>query len=255
VTAGRIRLRVRFFALQRQLLGTGETTLEVPAGSTVADAWAALAATHPQVATHGDWVRFARNGVHAAPDEPLLDGDELAVIPPVAGGARDEEPARYLRLELSAEPIDETALLKLQRAIPTPEDGAVVSFLGRTRSTPGSPAPGEETAAARFAGQAVIGLEYEAFESMALAVLASIAEEVADRYGVERLAVLHRTGRVEVGEISVAIVAAAPHRANAFDACRYVIEELKARAPIWKSEQFADGAVWLANQVPKEVTP
>jgi molybdopterin synthase catalytic subunit len=127
----------------------------------------------------------------------------------------------------------------------TDADGAVATFVGRTRETPGTPAPGQEAEAARFAGQRVVGLEYEAFEPMAIAVLEAIAAEILERYGVRRLAIVHRTGAVAVGEASVVIVAAAPHRDAAFAACRYAIEELKARAPIWKSERFADGQVWL----------
>ena len=130
-------------------------------------------------------------------------------------------------------------------AIPTAADGAVATFVGRTRETPGTPAPGQEVEAARFAGQRVDGLEYEAFEPMAVAVLEAIAAEIDERYGVGRLAILHRVGSVAVGEVSVVIVAAAPHRDAAFAACRYAIEELKARAPIWKAERFADGQVWM----------
>ena len=91
----------------------------------------------------------------------------------------------------------------------------------------------------------MIGLEYEAYEEMALAVLERIGDEIEARFGVRRLAILHRTGEVALGEASVAIVVAAAHRGPAFEACRYAIEELKARAPIWKSERFADGSVWL----------
>ena len=129
--------------------------------------------------------------------------------------------------------------------MPTTAEGAVVIFVGQTRDTPGTPAPGEEAEAARHAGQLVAGLEYEAFDEMALAVLRDIAAEIEARFGVSRLAIIHRTGHVGLGEASVVIATAAAHRAAAFDACRYAIEELKARAPIWKREQFADGSVWI----------
>lgn len=118
-------------------------------------------------------------------------------------------------------------------------------FVGQTRESAGTPAAGEEAEAARFAGQPVTALDYEAFDEMALAVLHDIAAEIERRYGVRRLAIVHRSGRVELGEASVVIAAAATHRAAAFDAARYAIEELKARAPIWKREQFADGSVWV----------
>ena len=97
----------------------------------------------------------------------------------------------------------------------------------------------------RLAGSRVVGLAYEAFEPMVLAVLEAIADEIEARFGVRRLAIVHRVGEVGVGEASVAIVVASPHRAAGFDACRYAIEELKARAPIWKEERYADGSVWV----------
>ena len=134
---------------------------------------------------------------------------------------------------------------QLHRVVGSEADGAVAVFAGQTRESAGTPAPGQEAEAERFAGQTVTGLTYEAFEPMALAVLEQIADEIETRFGVRRLAVVHRVGEVGVGVSSVLIVVASPHRAEAFEACRYAIEELKARAPIWKSERFADGSVWL----------
>ena len=134
---------------------------------------------------------------------------------------------------------------ELRAEVASAADGAVVAFVGQTRVSPGTPAPGQEAEAERFAGQVVTGLSYEAFEPMALSVLEDIADEIEARLGVRRLALVHRVGDVAVGASSVLIVVAAAHRAEAFEACRYAIEELKARAPIWKSERFADGSVWL----------
>jgi molybdopterin synthase catalytic subunit len=127
------------------------------------------------------------------------------------------------------------------------EDGGVVGFLGRTRSTPGTPAPGQEEAAARHAGRSVEALEYEAHDAMVSGVLATIADEIGTRFGVTRVAILHRAGEVPLGEVSVAVVACAPHRDAAFRAARYAIDETKARAPIWKAERFADGHVWIGE--------
>ena len=141
--------------------------------------------------------------------------------------------------------IDAGVLDELRASVATPADGAVAIFLGQTRQSPGTPAPGQEAEAARFAGQRVAGLSYEAFEPMVLTVLGEIADEIETRFGVRRVAILHRVGEVAVGEASVAIAVASPHREEAFAACRYAIEELKARAPIWKAEHFADGSVWL----------
>jgi MoaE-MoaD fusion protein len=242
-----MRVRVRLFALQRVQTGLREVDLEVPDGTSVEAAWAALVAEKPVLAPATGSLRFARNGVYADETEILADGDELAVIPPVAGGegAADDGRSTLRRIELTADPLDARRLAALVDELPTSADGAVATFVGRTRETPGTPAPGQEAEAERFAGQRVEGLEYEAFEPMALAVLEAIADEIAARFAVHRLAIVHRVGAVAVGEVSVLIVAAAPHREAVFAACRYAIEELKARAPIWKAERFADGSVWL----------
>jgi molybdopterin synthase catalytic subunit len=150
-------------------------------------------------------------------------------------------------LEIRAEPFDVAILAELATRLATPEDGGVVGFLGRTRISPGTPAPGQEAQAAAHAGRRVESLEYEAFEAMALDVLAEIADEVAERFGVRRLAIVHRTGEVPLGDSSVAVVAVAPHRDAAFAAARYAIDETKARAPIWKAERFRDGHIWIGE--------
>ncbi len=245
-----MRVTVRLFAMQRERLGRRVVDLELAEGSSIRDAWMELVAAHPSLAAGEDVLRFARNGVYASPSDVLRDADELAVIPPVAGGdgrggAGGEDGRRRRRISLTDHPIGEAEILAVGEAVTTDSDGAVVTFVGRARDTPGTTAPGQEDVAARFAGHRVIALEYEAFESMALAVLDRIADEVAERFGVHRLGILHRIGRVAVGEASVVIVVAAAHRGAAFDASRYAIDELKARAPIWKSERFADGSVWL----------
>ncbi len=297
-----MRVRVRLFARQREIARASRVDLELPDGVTVDQAWTALAALHPDLASGRPYVRFARNGAYADADERLADGDELACIPPVAGGAGEEgaggdaaasgawaesgspaaggdaaasgawaesgSPAaggapaasgawaesgngagegRVRWIALTPDPIDDVALARLRAAVASTADGAVVTFEGRTRETPGTPAPGEEAEAARHAGSNVRALEYEAYEGMAVAVLGTIAGEIEARFGVRRVGILHRTGLVPLGEASVAVVVAAPHRGAAFDACRYAIDELKGRAPIWKAEQFADGSVWIGQ--------
>jgi molybdopterin synthase catalytic subunit/molybdopterin converting factor small subunit len=239
-----MHVTVRLFALQRAQTGLRTHDLELPAGADVAAAWVALVADLPVIAGAEGVVRFARNGAYVDRETVLADGDELAVIPPVAGGA-DAPSEHYRRLELQEGSLDEGLLAELHREAASDADGAVAVFVGQTRVTPGTPAPGQEAEAARHAGQAVLGLSYEAFEPMVQSVLATIADEIEARFGVRRLAIVHRLGEIAVGESSVLIVAAAPHRSAAFDACRYAIEELKARAPIWKNEHFADGSVWL----------
>lgn len=241
-----MRVTVRLFALQRRQLGVRSLALELPDGATIADAWTRLAADHPVLAPAGPYLRFARNAVYADPPTPLADGDELALIPPVSGGADDPDPVRR-RIALSEAPFGDALLAELRRELATPEDGAVLLFLGQTRASPGTPAPGEEAEAARHAGERVLALEYEAFEPLVLATLHAIADEIAERFGVRRIAILHRTGEVPLGEASVLIGVAAGHRGEGFLAARYAIEELKARAAIWKSERFADGSVWIGT--------
>lgn len=245
-----IAVRVRLFAMQRQVAGTREVALVLPAGATVDDAWEALAARVPALAPGRPTVRFAVNGVYADPDTVLADGDEMACIPPVSGGAPDGPgaavgPRRIL--ELRSEPFGPGLLAELTDALATDEDGGVVAFLGRTRVTPGTPAPGQEAEAARHADREVDALEYEAFEPLALRVMDEIADEIAARFGVERVAIVHRTGHVPLGEASIAVVAVAPHRDAAFAAARWAIDETKARAPIWKAERFTDGVVWIGE--------
>jgi molybdopterin synthase catalytic subunit len=136
-------------------------------------------------------------------------------------------------IALSAAPLDPEALV---RAVRSDEHGAVVTFLGTTRETsPGDPRP-------------VVALEYEAYESMAVLAMEEIAAETRERFGPLGIAMVHRTGRVNLGEPSVAVVVAAPHRGRAFDACRYAIDALKSRVAVWKREIYRDGdAAWIAN--------
>jgi molybdopterin synthase catalytic subunit len=150
-------------------------------------------------------------------------------------------------LELRAAPFTKSVLAELADRLAVPADGAVVGFLGVTRSSAGTPAPGQEAAAAEHAGRSVSALEYEAHPVMTLRILETIASEIRGRFGVERLAIVHRIGEVPLGEPSVAVVACAPHRDAAFDAARYAIDETKARAPIWKAEHFADGKIWIGE--------
>jgi MoaE-MoaD fusion protein len=243
-----IAVRIRLFAIQRELAGARELRLELPDGSDVEAAWVALVERHPVLAAGRPSMRFARNGDYAEPATTLSDGDEVAMIPPVSGGAADGGSTRSRILELRDAPFGSAILGELADRLAVPEDGAFVGFIGRTRSTPGTPAPGQEAEAARHAGRSVESLEYEAHETMVLDVLAAIADEIAERFGVERVAIVHRTGEVPLGDVSIAVAAAAPHREAAFGAARYAIDETKARAPIWKAERFADGHVWIGHQ-------
>lgn len=247
-----VHIRVRLFAIQRELVGERFVEMDLADGATVADGWEALAAGFPVLAPGRDSVRFARNGEYADTLDGLADGDELAVIPPVSGGAGerlDTDPDRPNRIvDLRETPFGAEILAELTDRLATDQDGAVVGFLGRTRATPGTPAPGQEAEAARHAGRTVEALEYEAHDTMAVRVLDAIADEVAERFGVTRLAIVHRTGEVPLGVVSIAVVAVGSHRDAAFLAARYAIDETKARAPIWKAERFEDGHVWIGHQ-------
>lgn len=245
-----MRVRIRLFARQREIAGARQVTVELAQGATIEEAWAALVSLHAALADGRPYVRFARNGEYAAADEPLADGDEVACIPPVSGGAGEPEspsagPHRILRL--SPAPLPASLGTDLAARLATPADGAVVIFEGRARETPGPPAPGEEAEAQRHAGRRVEALEYEAFEPLALRVFEEIAAAAASRFGVERLAIVHAVGEVPLGSLAVVIVACAPHREAAFDAARFAMDETKARAPIWKAERFADGHVWIGR--------
>lgn len=243
-----LRIHVRLFAMQRELAGTRALDVEVAAGSTIEDAWAALVARFPVLAPGRAAVRFAHNGAYAPASTALADGDEVAMIPPVSGGSDDPAGSARIRiLEIQDAELARTVLADLAARLATPEDGAIVGFLGVTRRSPGTPAPGQEAAAAAHAGRQVESLEYEALPELALSVLAEIANEIEARFGVSRLGIVHRTGEVPLGEASVAIVACSPHRDAAFDAARYAIDETKARAPIWKAEHFSDGKVWIGE--------
>lgn len=194
-----LRIRVRLFAMQREIAGTRELRLEVPPGSTVDDAWSAVVEVVPALAPGRAFLRFAVNGSYADPDTPLGDGDEIACIPPVSGGANEpasggaDEPApdgadqqapdgddRRRILEIRDAPFPADLVTELADRLATDEDGGVVAFVGRTRVTPGTPAPGQEAEAGRHAGRVVEELEELHFLDIAgrlAARLARLAEE------------------------------------------------------------------------------
>jgi molybdopterin synthase catalytic subunit len=233
--------------MHRELVGTRELTLDLGAGATVEAAWAALIERHPRLAAGREAVRFARNGDYVGPDEPLATGDELAFIPPVSGGSLETGALAGPQaiLELRDDRFGPEILGELIERLASDEDGGVTAFLGRTRRTPGTPAPGQEREAHGHAGETVEGLEYEAHETMVRRVLAAIAAEIEERFGVRRLAIVHRTGAVPLGDVSVA----------AFRAARFAIDETKARAPIWKAERFASGRVWVGEPARATAAP
>ncbi len=216
-----MRVNVRLFAHYREVAGKSRLELELPAGSTVADARSALESAVPGLDLGGGMAAIGDE--LAKPDTPLADGDELAFLPPVSGGG-DE------RLALTAEPL-EPLIGELIGWATAPPYGAVVSFVGTTRS------PNK--------GRAVRFLTYEAHESLAGATLARIASEMRERWRLGRVALMHRLGRVNPAEASIVIVVSAPHRPEAFAAARYALERVKLILPVWKKEHLDDGEVWV----------
>jgi MoaE-MoaD fusion protein len=212
-----MRITIRTFASLREL-SDGRFELDVDDAATVADAWAAMEDRYPAVRRHRPYVRAARNGVYAPWEVALADGDVVAFLPPVSGGASSS---------LTDEPIDVAAL---EQSLARTEHGAVVTFVGRARDVADD-------------GRTVVELEYEVYPEMAASVLDQIAADAEERFGAA-VAVVHRFGMVPIGEAAVAIVTAAVHRAEAYDANRFVIEAIKERLPIWKRERFEDGSEW-----------
>jgi len=215
-----MRVQVRCFATLREL-SAARTDLVLDEPATVDSAWAEMVARHPGLAPHRAYSQPARNGVAVGWDQPVTDGDEVAFLPPVSGGTANP------LIGLQPGPIDVDAL---EQVVAT-SHGAVVTFVGRARNRADD-------------GREVTALEYEAYPEMAEATLRAIAAEVGDRWPDSVMSVVHRTGAVPIGEAAVVIVTAAPHRGDAYEANRYVIEAIKDRLPIWKLEHFADGSRW-----------
>ncbi len=215
---GSVTVRVRFFAVLVEAAGRELLELTLPAGATVRAALEAVGEQVPAVRRYGSSLLAAVNFDYVTGDHVLREGDELALIPPVSGGAGGG------RFEVVEGPIDVGALIA---EVAHPSCGAIATFLGTVRD--------------HAEGRPVAGIEYHAYREMAVRKLAEIGEEIRREWGLDRVAIVHRVGRLAIGEISVAIAVAAPHRAEAFAACRHAIERIKVIVPIWKKEAWADG--------------
>ena len=215
-------ITVRYFAVARERAGVTSEQLSIPAGQPLRALVDELVRRHPTLAPLLPHLRFAVEQQLAELDTPLPETAEVALIPPVAGGSGGAAFA-VLGLPLSLE--------KVVAAVSARGQGALVTFTGAVRES--------------NRGQEVLRLEYEAYDEMALKVLRAIGAEAASRWPGAQLAIHHRVGVLEPGELAVVIAASAPHRAEAFDACRYAIEQLKARAPIWKKEFYPGGDSWV----------
>jgi MoaE-MoaD fusion protein len=223
------RLTIKFFATLRERAGAPELTREYPDDATVAQIWARLKAEFPALEGHRDAVRFAVNQEYVDDDYRPRPGDEIAFIPPVSGGS--DAPSAIGPIRIVRDRVDIAAL---EDAVADPTAGAICTFVGTTREN--------------NVGRKVLRLEYEAYEAMALSEIRKLAIEATRRWEITRIAITHRIGVVEIGETSVAIAVSAPHRAEAFEACRFAIDTLKEIVPIWKKEHFEGGEVWIGCQ-------
>jgi molybdopterin synthase catalytic subunit len=215
-----VQVAVKLFGAVREAVGEKELRVALPEGARVRDLVALLARDHEVLDRLGERLATSVN-LEVVPRETVLrDGDEVALLPPVAGGGA--------RCWLSDRPLDTGAVLA---RVAGPGMGGIVVFVGAVRD--------------EARGRAIRHLEYEAYPGMAEREMERIADEAAGRWPGARIAIAHRTGHLEIGEAAVVVAAAAPHRAEAFAACRFAIDTLKERVPIWKKEFAADGEYWV----------
>lgn len=220
-----MEVKVLFFGVLKDLAGTAGEWLTLPDGSDVEDVLAHYEARLPQLKQWRGVLALSVNQEYAGPEARLRAGDEVALLPPVSGGAGTEH-AKIVR-----ERIDTQAVLE---AIKRPEDGAAAVFEGIVRNN--------------TRGRQTLYLDYEAYEEMALKQMEALAQQALEKFAVRDVALVHRLGRLEIGETSVLIVVASAHRGAAFDACQWLIDTLKKTVPIWKKEYFVDGAVWADGE-------
>jgi MoaE-MoaD fusion protein len=215
-------ITLRFFAVVRERLGTGEMEIELPEGSTIADARAVVDSMAAEAAPLVQRSMAMLNQEYSSPEDLLHDGDELAFIPPVSGGDHFKVYAGQLDAQAITASVEDDGA------------GAVVTFLGTVRDN------------AR--GRPVTHLDYEAYPEAAEKMLAKIAGEMRDRWPVLGVAIEHRTGKLAIGEVSVVIAVSSAHRDAAFESCAYAIERIKEIVPIWKKEFYEDGEVWIGSE-------
>jgi molybdopterin synthase catalytic subunit len=232
---------VLFFGALKEVVGRAEEHLQLEPGTDIGRLFEFCASRFPDLARHSATLLFSRNREFVGRAERLQEGDEVAFLPPVSGGA--PSPARSMPQQqevvrqdsvvcaLTREPIEtRTFVQQLQQGA----DGAVVVFEGVVRNHSGA--------------RATCFLEYEAYEPMAVAKMREIGEALRQEFSVHRIGMVHRLGRLQIGEASVVIVVTSEHRAHAFAACREAIDQLKRVVPIWKKEYFTDGAVWVEGE-------
>lgn len=241
-----LTLNALYFAHVRERVGTAREALLMAPGTTVADAVAAIAARHPALGPLLGSLRIALDGEFVDPTTPLRDGAELVLIPPVSGGSGPPAPVpsdalpavapsdALAAVALGDAPLDAARVVALQALVGGPGIGGIALFVGQVRD--------------HARGRAVTRLEYEAYPSMAQRQMQAIVTDLEARYPGTRVALHHRTGTLEIGDVAVIAAAGSAHRAAAFDAVREAIERLKADVPIWKREIGPDGAAWVSDR-------
>jgi molybdopterin converting factor subunit 1 len=216
---------VLFFGMAHDLTGVTQQQVEIPEGGCLGDLWEKCVLSYPRLMEIAGSMVIAVNQEVFDSSHPLRDGDEVAFLPPVSGGAEDE----FCRITRKPIPTNDLA-----QQLKAPRDGAVVVFEGIVRDN--------------SRGKKTLYLEYEAYEPMALKKMEEIRHEVKRKFSIDRVGMIHRLGRLEIGETSVAILVTSAHRRAAFEACHYAIDRLKQVVPIWKKEYFEDGAVWADGE-------
>jgi molybdopterin synthase catalytic subunit len=234
-----MRVRVLFFGQLKEIVGRADDAADLDEGARVEDLFARYGQRYPELARFRSSVVASVNQAFADWRSPLSAGDEVAFLPPVSGGGEAAGVERKRQfVELVREPI---GVAELVSALKSPEDGAVAVFEGIARNHSG--------------GRRTLYLEYEAYEPMAVAKMRELAAAMRAQFPVDCVALVHRLGRLAIGETSVFIGVSSAHRGAAFDACRYGIDTLKRTVPIWKKEYFEDGAVWADGEIPKAAEP
>lgn len=227
-------VRVLFFGQLKEIVGLAQDDAELSEGSRVEDLFEDYGRRFPRLAEFRASTVASVNQEYAQWRAPLSSGDEVAFLPPVSGGQEQAVAADDL-FQLVRHPI---APQEIVESLKAPEDGALVVFDGFVRNS--------------FKGHATQYLVYEAYETMAYAKMREIGAQMREKFAIHRIAIVHRLGRLEIGETSVLIAVSSPHRAAAFEACRYAIDTLKRTVPIWKKEHFVGGAVWADGEVPSQ---
>jgi MoaE-MoaD fusion protein len=227
VTATDINITVLFFGAAREVVNQNPFPLSLAAEAppTVARAFETLVEKYPDLQRFGRSLLFAVNQEYATAETQLKPGDELAIFPPVSGGSDDRSHDFFV---LTTEPID---VGSVARRVVLPECGAIVSLDGFTREW--------------TKGRQTKYLIYEAYDGMAISEMERLGAEAHKRFDIAHIGIVHRTGRLEIGETSVVISVSAPHRKAAFEACEWAIRELKRTVPIWKKEVYEDGEEWV----------